>query len=160
MNRSTPGLPVYHQLLEFTQTHVHQVSDAIQPSHPLSSPSPPASNPSKHQSLFQWVNSSHEVAKVFHQPSPNPRKWKKFHLTQCSGVPTGDDHMNKGFPWWLSGKESACNAHTHTHTHTNKWATQVALVVKNPPASSGEIRDMGSVPGSGRFPWEGNGNPF
>ena len=53
MNRSTPGLPVHHQLPEFTQTHVHQVSDAIQPSHPLSSPSPPASNPSQYQSLFQ-----------------------------------------------------------------------------------------------------------
>ena len=64
MNRSTPGLPVHHQLLELTQTHVHQVSDAIQPSHPLSSPSPPAPNSSQHQSLFQWVNSSHEVAKV------------------------------------------------------------------------------------------------
>ena len=64
MNCSTPGLPVHHQLLEFTQTHVHQVSDAIQPSHPLSSPSPLAPNPSQYQSLFQWVNSSHEVAKV------------------------------------------------------------------------------------------------
>ena len=53
MNRSTPGLPVYHQLLEFTQTHVHRVGDAIQPSHPLSSPSPPAPNPSQHQALFQ-----------------------------------------------------------------------------------------------------------
>ena len=64
MNRSTPGLPVHHQLPEFTQTHIHQVSDTIQPSHPLLSPSPPAPNPSQHQSLFQWVNSSHEVAKV------------------------------------------------------------------------------------------------
>ena len=64
MNHSTPGLPVHHQLPEFIQTHVHQVGDAIQPSHPLSSPSPPASNPSQHQSLFQWVNSSHEVAKI------------------------------------------------------------------------------------------------
>ena len=64
MNCSTPGLPVHHQLLKFTQTHVHWVSDAIQPSHPLSSPSPPAPSPSQHQSLFQWVNSSHEVAKV------------------------------------------------------------------------------------------------
>jgi len=64
MNRSTPGLPVHHQLPEFTQTQVHWVSDAIQPSHPLSSPSPPAPNPSQHQSLFQWVNSLHEVAKV------------------------------------------------------------------------------------------------
>ena len=53
MNRSMPGLPVHHQLLEFTQTHVHRVGDAIQPSHPLSSPSPPALNPSQHQSLFQ-----------------------------------------------------------------------------------------------------------
>ena len=53
MNRSTPGLPVYHQLPEFTETHVHRVSDVIQPSHPLSSPSPPAPNPSQHQSLFQ-----------------------------------------------------------------------------------------------------------
>ena len=64
MNRSMPGLPAHHQLLEFTRTHVHGVSDAIQPSHPLSSPSPPAPNPSQHQSLFQWVNSSHKVAKV------------------------------------------------------------------------------------------------
>ena len=64
MNHSTPGLPVHHKLPEFTQTHVHQVSDAIQPSHPLSSPSPPAPNPSQHQGLFQWVSSSHEVAKV------------------------------------------------------------------------------------------------
>ena len=53
MNRGMPGLPVHHQLLEFTQTHVHRVSDAIQPSHPLSSPSPLAPNPSQHQSLFQ-----------------------------------------------------------------------------------------------------------
>ena len=64
MNCSTPGLPVHHQLPVFTQTHVHLVSDAIQPSYPLWSPSPPASNPSQHHSLFQWVNSSHEVAKV------------------------------------------------------------------------------------------------
>ena len=64
MNCSMPGLPVHHQLPELTQTHVHLVGDAIQASHPLSSPSPPAPNPSQHQSLFQWVNSSHEVAKI------------------------------------------------------------------------------------------------
>ena len=63
MNRSTPGLPVHHQLAEFTQTHVHQVSDAIQPSHPPSSPSPPAPNPSQHQSFpmsqpFTWGGQS------------------------------------------------------------------------------------------------------
>ena len=64
MNRSTPGLPVCHQLPEFTQTHSHQVSDAIQPSHPLWSLSPPDPNSSQHQSLFQCVHSLHEVAKV------------------------------------------------------------------------------------------------
>ena len=64
MNRSTPGLPVHPQLPEFTQTHVHRVGDAIQPSHPLSSPSPPAPNLSQHQGLFQWVSSSHQVARV------------------------------------------------------------------------------------------------
>ena len=64
MNRSTPGIPVHNLLLEFTQTHIHRVSDAIQPSHPQSSPSPPAPNPSQHQGLFQWVNTSHEVVKV------------------------------------------------------------------------------------------------
>ena len=76
MNRSTPGLPVHHQLLEFTQTHVHRVGDAIQPSHPLSSPSPPAPNPSQHQSLFQWINSSLE----------RPLKLKHFSHSQ-TGAP-------------------------------------------------------------------------
>ena len=64
MNCSTPGLPVHHQLLESTQTHVPWVGNAIQPSHPLSSPSSPALNLSQHQGLFQWVSSSHQVAKV------------------------------------------------------------------------------------------------
>ena len=64
MNHSTPGPLVHHQLPEFTQTHALWFGDAIQPSHPLSSPSPPASNPSQHQGLFQWVNSLHDVAKV------------------------------------------------------------------------------------------------
>ena len=76
MKHSTPGLPVHHQLPEFTQIHVHSVSDAIQPSHPLSSPSPPAPNPSQHQSLFQWVNSSHQVAKVLEfQLQPQSFQW-------------------------------------------------------------------------------------
>ena len=64
MDCSTPGHPVHHQLLEFTQTPVHWVSDAIEPSHPLSSPSPPSFNLSQHQGLFKWVSSSHQVAKV------------------------------------------------------------------------------------------------
>ena len=79
MNHSTRGLPVHHQLLEFTQTNIHPLSDVIQPSHPLLSPFPPAPNPSQHQSLLQWVNSSHEVAKVLefqlphHSLQRNPR---------------------------------------------------------------------------------------
>ena len=68
--------PVHHQFPEFTQTHVHRVGDAIQPSHPLSSPSPPAPNPSQHQRLFQWVSSSHEVAKVLEfQPQHQSFQW-------------------------------------------------------------------------------------
>ena len=64
MNCSTPGLPVHHQLQESTQTHVHGVGDAIQPSHPMPFPSPPAFNLPQHQGLFKWVSSSHQVAKV------------------------------------------------------------------------------------------------
>ena len=64
MDCSTPGFPVHHQFLQPTQTHIHRVSDAIQPSHPLSSPSPPTFNTSPHQDLFQLVSSSHQVAKV------------------------------------------------------------------------------------------------
>ena len=64
MDCSTPGFPVHHQLLEFAQTYVHWVGDAIQPPHPLSSPSPPAFSLAQHQGLFQWVSSVHQVAKV------------------------------------------------------------------------------------------------
>ena len=64
MDCSTPGLPVHHQLPESTQIHIHWISDAIQPSLPLLSPSPPALNLSKHQGLFKWVSPSHQVAKV------------------------------------------------------------------------------------------------
>ena len=71
----TPGFPVHHQLLELAQTHVHWVGDAIQPSHPLSFPSPPAISLSQHQGLFQWVSSSHQVAKVL-----------EFHLHEYSGL--------------------------------------------------------------------------
>ena len=101
MDCSTPGLPVHHQLLELAQTHVHWVSDAIQPSHPLSSPSP-AFNLSQHQGLFQWVSSSHQVAKV----------------------------MELQHQSFSDGKQFACSG------------------------------DPGSIPGLGRFPGEGNGNPL
>ena len=80
INRSTPGLPVRHQLPESTQTHVHWVGDAIQPSHPLLSPSPPALNISQHQDLFKWVSSSYQLAKVLSfsfniSPSSEHRDW-------------------------------------------------------------------------------------
>ena len=73
---SSPGFPVHHQFPELAQTHVPWVSDAIQPSHPLSSPSPPAFNRSQHQGLFQWVSSLHQVAKVSEfQLQHLPFKW-------------------------------------------------------------------------------------
>ena len=101
MNCSTPGLPVHHQLPEFTQTHVHRVSDTIQPSHPLSSPSPPVPTPSQHQSIFQWVNSSHEVAKVLefqlqHQSFSEDPGLISFRM-DCI-IPSKEIPDQKGFP--------------------------------------------------------------
>ena len=88
-NCSTPGLPVHHQLLELAQTHVHQVSDVIQPSHSLSSPSPPTFNLSQHQGLFQWVSSSHQVAKVLEfqlQPSVLPMNIQQWFPLGWTGL--------------------------------------------------------------------------
>ena len=101
MNCSTPGLPVHHQLLEFTQTHVHGFGDAIQPSHPLSSPSPPAPNPSQHQGLFQWVNPSHEVTKVLEfQLQHQSFQWTP--RTKTSAVcHTGPDPVSWALNWLL-----------------------------------------------------------
>ena len=75
MDYGTSGFPVNHQLRELTQTHVHRVGDAIQPSHPLLSPSPPALNLSQHQGLFQWVRSSHQVAKVLELRLQQSLQW-------------------------------------------------------------------------------------
>ena len=93
MNRSMPGLPIHHQLLEPAQTYVHQVGDAIQPSHPLPPPSPPAFNLSQHQDLFQWVDSSHQVAKVFIGASVsvlpmNIQDWFPWGLTGLISLPS------------------------------------------------------------------------
>ena len=146
MNHSTLGLPVHHQLQEFTQTHVHWVGDAIQPSHPLLSPSPPALNLSQHQGLFQWVSSLHQVAKVLefqlqHQSfewTPGLIFWdisviissSKFLLPFFS-PPSGATVMLSLICLMVEGKESACNA-----------------------------GDPGSIPGWGRAPGEGNGYPL
>ena len=86
MNRNTPGLPVHHQLPEFTQTHLHRVSDAIQPSHPLSSPSPPDPNPSQHQSLpvsqlFTWGGQSTRVSALASFPPKNSQGWSPSEWT-------------------------------------------------------------------------------
>ena len=90
MDCSTSGLPVHHQLPEFTQTHVHRVTDVIQPSHPLSSPSPPTLNLSQHHRLFKWVSSSHQVAKVLEFLSAstsvlpmNTQDWSPLGWTGC-----------------------------------------------------------------------------
>ena len=84
MNHSTPGLPVYHQLPESTQTHVHWIGDALQPPHPLSSPSPPALNLSQDQGLFKWVSSLHQVAKVLEfQLQHQSFKWTQIQWTRC-----------------------------------------------------------------------------
>ena len=84
MNRSTPGLPVHHQFSEFPQTHVHRVGDAIQPSHPLSSPSPPAPYPSQHQGLFQWVNSLHDLP--MNTQDWSPLGWSGWISLQSKGL--------------------------------------------------------------------------
>ena len=87
MNHSTPGLPVHHHLPEFTQTHVHQVRDGIQPSHPLSSPSPPAHNPSQHQSffpmsqLFSWGGQSTGVSALASFLPKNTQDWSSLEWT-------------------------------------------------------------------------------
>ena len=129
MNRSTPDLPVQHQLPEPTQTHVHWVSNAIQPSHPLSLLSPPALNLSQHQGLFQYVSSLYQVAKVL-----------EFQLQHHKII--------MGFPDSLVGKESSCNAGDPglipglgrppgegiDYPLQYSWASLVAQLVKNSPA--------------------------
>ena len=107
MNRSTPGLPVHHQLPEPTQTHVHWVGDAIQPSHPLSSPSPPALNLSQHQSLFKWVSSSHQVAKVLefqlqHQLISFRMNWLDLLAVQGTLKSLLQHHSSKASVLWHS----------------------------------------------------------
>ena len=99
---STPGLPVHHQLLESTQTHVHWVGDAIQPSHPLSSPSPPAFNLSQHQGLFKWVSYPHQVAKILEfQLQHQSFQWKPrthFLLDGLVGSPCSPKDSQESSP--------------------------------------------------------------
>ena len=128
INRSTPGLPVHHQLPEFTHTHIHRVSDAIQPSHPLLSPSPPAPNPSQHQSLFQWLNSSHEVAKVlefelqYHSFQRNPRADRQNGLvgSPCSPRDCQESSPTPQFKGINSSALSLLHSPTLTSIHDHR----------------------------------------
>ena len=125
MNRNTPCLPVHHQLLESTQTHVHWVSDVIQPSHPLSSPSPPTFNLSQDQGLFKWVSSSHQVAKVLefqlqHQSFQwTPRTalfWDGLVGSPCSPRDSQESSPTPQFKSINSSALSFLYGATHIHT--------------------------------------------
>ena len=121
MNHSTPGLPVHHQLPEFTQTHAHRVGDAIQPSHPLSPPSPPAPNPSPHPGLFQWVSSSHQVARVLEfQLQP-----QSFHYCRCLQIFEVIRYLMslvKGFPGHSAAESPPVNARDVCSVPELKWS--------------------------------------
>ena len=126
MNCSTSGLPVHHQLSESTQTHVHWVGDTIQLSHPLSSPSPPVLNLSQHQGLFQWVSSSHQVAKVleFQVQHPSFQWTPRTDLLQdglvgspCSPRDSQDSSLTPQFKSINSSVLSFLYSPTLTHIH-------------------------------------------
>ena len=106
---STPGFPVHHQLLEATQTHVHQVTDAIQPSHPLSSPSPPAFDLSQRQGLFQWVSSSHQEAELLDSASAsvlpmNIQDWFPLYSSIIHNRQEKNRGSNPSVHGWMNGK--------------------------------------------------------
>ena len=130
MNRSTPGLPVHHQLPEFTQTHVHWVGDAIQPSPSLSSPSPSAPNPSQHQGLLQWVNSSHEVAKVLdfqlqhHSFQRNPRADLLQNGLVGSPCRPRDSQKSSPTPQFKSINSSALKPSSQSNFHFHTWTQE------------------------------------
>ena len=132
-----PGLPVHHQLLEFTQTHVHQVGDAIQPSHPLSSPSPPAPNASQHQGLFQWINSLHEVAKVLEfQLQIFKIDWLDLLVVQGTLKSLLQHHSSKASILWCSAFLTVQLSHQYMTTGKTRaltrrlWLTRYSTRVK------------------------------
>ena len=131
MNHSTPGLPVHHQLPESTQTHIHCVGNAIQPSHPLSSPFPPAFNLSQHQGLFQGVSSSHQVAKVLElqlQPSILPMNiqewfplgWTGWTSLQSKGLSRVFNITVQKHQFFSTQLSSQSNSHIHPYMTTGK----------------------------------------
>ena len=120
----TPGPPVYHQLPEFTQTHVHWVSDAMKPFHPLSSLSPPTFNLLQHQGLFQWVSSSHQVAKVLVSASTSvfpmntqdwsPLGWTGLISLQSKGLSRVFSNTTVQKHQFFGTQISLYNSHIHT----------------------------------------------
>ena len=122
----TPGLPIHHQLPEFTQTHVHWVSNAIQPSHPLSSPSPPALSLSQYQGLFKWVRSSHQVAKVGVSASTsvlpmNIQDWFPLGLTGLISLLSKDSHKTSPTPQFESINASVLSFLYSPISHIHTW---------------------------------------
>ena len=188
MDCSMPGLPVHHQLPEFTQTHVHWVSDAIQPSHPLLSLSP-TFNLSQHHGLFKWVSSSHQVAKVLEfQLQHQSFQWifrtdlLKDGLVGSPCSPR-DSQESSPTPQFKSINSSALSflsspiltsIYDFKTIALTRW-TFVGKVMSllfnilsrldfpggsDGKASAYNVGDLGSIPGSGRSPGEGNGNPL
>ena len=128
MDCSMPGFSVHHQLLDFTQTHVHRISDAIQPPHPLSSSSLPSFNLSQHQGLFQWVNSLHQVAKVL--------EFQLQHQLQHSAWMQISMNIQDWFPLGLTVR-SACSPRTlksllqhHSSTASILWHSAFFNIIK------------------------------
>ena len=120
MDCSTPGLPVHHQLPELTQTRVHRVLDGIQSSHPLSSPSPPAFYLSQHQGLFQWVSSSHQVAKVLG--------------VSASVLPVNaQDWSPSGWTGWIALKSKVQNLQHHSSKASILWRSALFIVQLSHP---------------------------
>ena len=141
MNHRTPGLLVHHKLPEFTQTHTHGVGDAIKPSHPLLSPSPPAPNPSQHQGLFQWVNSSHKVAKVleFQLQHPSFQWTHRTYLLQDGlvGSPCSprDSQESSPTPQFKSINFSVLS---FLHTCEESFLTHVRVQLSHPYMTTGK----------------------
>ena len=121
MDHSTPGLLVRHQLPEFIQTHVHWVGDAIQPSHPLSSPSPPAFYLSQHQGLFQRVSSSHQVAASASVLSINIQDWSPLGWLAGSPFSPRDSQESSPTPQFKSISSSVLSFLHSPNSHIHTW---------------------------------------
>ena len=129
MDCSRPGLPVHHQLPEFTQTHVHWVGDALQPSHPLSSPSPHNFDLSQHQGLFQWVYSLHQVAKVLEfQLQHYSFQWifNEFHLGWTGWISLQSKGLSKVFSNTTIWKHQFIGAQLSlwSNSHISTWVLE------------------------------------